>query len=73
MLNYVLRADPGADPNALIARVITACDALDAMLSDRPYRAAMPRSQALVELLDGRGLQFDSDVVGALVIVARLN
>ena len=50
------------------ARVICVCDAYDAMVSDRPYRAALPRSDAFAELRAGAGSQFDPRVVDALVL-----
>jgi diguanylate cyclase (GGDEF)-like protein len=49
------------------ARVILACDAFDAMTSDRPYRDAMPESEARAELRRFAGSQFDPSVVEALV------
>ena len=50
------------------SRVIFACDAYDAMVSDRPYRAAMSLDEALGELRAGAGSQFDPEVVDALVL-----
>ena len=47
------------------ARVIAVCDAWDAMVTDRPYRRAMPREEALAELGRCAGTQFDPDVVEA--------
>jgi HD-GYP domain-containing protein (c-di-GMP phosphodiesterase class II) len=52
------------------ARIICACDAFHAMTSDRPYRAAMPLSEALAELGRHAGTQFDPKVVEALVYQA---
>ena len=52
-----------------LSRVLLACDAFDAMTSDRPYRPAMPAEQALGELRSGSGTQFDPTVVTALVEV----
>ena len=51
----------------LPSRIILACDALHAMTSDRPYRAAMPLATAVEELETNAGTQFDPDVVKALV------
>jgi HD-GYP domain-containing protein (c-di-GMP phosphodiesterase class II) len=48
------------------SRVVTACDAFSAMTTDRPYRAAMRVDEALEELRDRAGTQFDPDVVNAL-------
>ena len=49
------------------SRIILACDAYHAMTSDRPYRRAMPHSDAMAELTANAGAQFDPDVVQALV------
>ena len=48
------------------ARIIAACDALDAMTSDRCYQGARPMAEALSELRRCAGTQFDSDVIAAL-------
>jgi hypothetical protein len=49
------------------ARVITACDAFNAMTTDRPYRKALPLAEAIGELRNEAGKQFDPAVVEALV------
>ncbi len=49
------------------ARIIHACDAFDAMTSDRPYRKGFPVSRALGELKRHAGAQFDERAVTALV------
>ena len=49
------------------ARIILACDAYHAMVSDRPYRAAMSHREAMAELTAHAGSQFDPQVVEALV------
>ena len=54
----------------LEARIVCACDAFHAMTSDRPYREAMPVSEAIAELRRSSGTHFDPDVVDALVGVA---
>ncbi|CAA9509374.1 MAG: diguanylate cyclase/phosphodiesterase (GGDEF & EAL domains) with PAS/PAC sensor(s) [uncultured Solirubrobacteraceae bacterium] len=55
----------------LASRIILACDALHAMTSDRPYRAAMPLADAEAELRANAGIQFDPDVVEALLAELR--
>jgi diguanylate cyclase (GGDEF)-like protein/putative nucleotidyltransferase with HDIG domain len=49
------------------ARIVLACDAYDAMTSERPYRAALSHTDAVAELQAGAGTQFDPRVVDALV------
>jgi diguanylate cyclase (GGDEF)-like protein len=51
------------------SRIILACDALHAMTSDRPYRAALPLAEAVAELRRHAGSQFDPRVVEALLAV----
>jgi HD-GYP domain-containing protein (c-di-GMP phosphodiesterase class II) len=47
------------------SRIVSVCDAYNAMTTDRPYRAAMPEHDALEELRRGAGSQFDPAVVNA--------
>ncbi len=49
------------------ARILAACDAYNAMTTDRPYRAAMTDSDARAELRRSAGTQFDEAVVDALL------
>ena len=51
------------------SRIILACDALHAMTSDRPYRAALSLEDAVAELRRCSGTQFDPKVVEALLAV----
>ena len=51
------------------SRIILACDALHAMTSDRPYRAALSLEAAVGELRRNAGTQFDPRVVEALLAV----
>jgi HD-GYP domain-containing protein (c-di-GMP phosphodiesterase class II) len=53
----------------LAARIIAACDAFDAMTTDRPYRTALPLGIARAELIACAGTQFDPRVVTALLVV----
>jgi ribonuclease P protein subunit RPR2 len=66
------RWDGGGYPDGLAgeeiplgARVFAVADSLDAMTSDRPYRAAMPWRKAAAEVRRQAGAQFDPDVVDA--------
>jgi HD-GYP domain-containing protein (c-di-GMP phosphodiesterase class II) len=47
------------------ARIFAVADTLDAMTSDRPYRAALPFRMAREEIRRCSGSQFDPDVVQA--------
>ncbi|HZU69910.1 MAG TPA: amino acid permease [Ktedonobacteraceae bacterium] len=53
----------------LSARILAVVDAYDAMVSTRPYRKAMPVSEARKELLACAGKQFDAAVVEAFLSV----
>src|SRR4051794_4540428 len=53
----------------LAARIIFACDAFHAMVTDRPYRSGMSADDALAELRRCAGTQFDPDVVDVLCAV----
>jgi HD-GYP domain-containing protein (c-di-GMP phosphodiesterase class II) len=55
----------------LAARIVFACDAYNAMTTDRPYRAAMSQETAVEELWANAGSQFDPRVVAALAAVIR--
>ena len=49
------------------ARVVAVADAFHAMISERPYRQPIAPRQALKVLQDGRGSQWDPDVVDAML------
>ncbi len=53
----------------LVARIVMCCDAFSAMTTDRPYRAALSHDDAVAELRRHRGLQFDPQIVDALLSV----
>jgi diguanylate cyclase (GGDEF)-like protein/putative nucleotidyltransferase with HDIG domain len=68
------RWDGAGYPNGLAgreipfaARVVAACDAFDAMVTERPYSPALAREAAIAELQDCSGSQLDPDVVGKLI------
>jgi hypothetical protein len=56
----------------LIARIITAVDAYDAMTTDRPYRQALSNEEAWRRLSEGSGTQFCPDTVKALGEVLKI-
>jgi diguanylate cyclase (GGDEF)-like protein/putative nucleotidyltransferase with HDIG domain len=68
------RWDGGGYPNGLAgreipfaARVVAVCDAYDAMVAERPYSPALDPEEAIAELHECAGTQFDRDVVETLV------
>ncbi|HET8756989.1 MAG TPA: HD-GYP domain-containing protein [Solirubrobacteraceae bacterium] len=70
------RWDGGGYPDGLVgeaipvpARIVSACDAFNAMTTDRSYRKALPLEVAIQELRDNAGTQFAPDVVAALIAV----
>jgi diguanylate cyclase (GGDEF)-like protein len=52
-----------ADEIPLGSRIVAVCDAYEAMVSERPYRAALSPEEAVGELRHHSGTQFDPDVV----------
>ena len=48
---------------SLLARIFALCDVFDALTSERPYKRAMSREEALCTLREGAGTQFDPDLV----------
>jgi putative nucleotidyltransferase with HDIG domain len=70
------RWDGGGYPDGLAgvaipleARIVSTCDAFNAMTTTRSYRKAMPTSAAIAEVIENSGTQFDPQVVDALVAV----
>src|SRR3954468_9381018 len=57
------------DDIPLGSRIVAVCDAYDAMVSDRTYRAARPANEALAELARCAGTQFDPRVVAAFTAI----
>ncbi len=51
------------------ARIVTVCDAYEAMTTERAYRAALSPQSARQELIRCAGSQFDPDVVDAFLAV----
>jgi putative two-component system response regulator len=53
------------------ARIVAVADFFDAMVHDRPYRAALSRAQALDLVREGSGSHFDPEAAAALLKVLR--
>jgi len=67
VLHHHERWDGGGYPSGLAgtaippgSRIIAVCDAIDAMLADRPYRKALSWEQCAGEIVRGCGRQFDA-------------
>lgn len=59
------------DQILLDARIIAVADVLAAIASERPYRSARDLDAALDELIKGRGVLYDSQVVDACLRLVR--
>jgi len=46
-----------------LARIVAVCDAFDALVNDRPYRARKSLDEAVATLMAGAGTQWDPEVV----------
>ncbi len=55
----------------LAARILSLADTVDAMASDRPYRASQPMERILGELERCSGTQFDPNIVDLFLGLAR--
>jgi len=53
------------------ARIICVADAYYAMTSDRPYRKAMPKHQALLDIRKNAGSQFDPEVTAIFLSIVQ--
>ncbi len=72
--NHHERFDGGGYPDGLIghkipllARIVSVCDAYDALASDRPYRARRNSDEAVETLMRGAGQQWDRELVSILL------
>ena len=50
-----------------LARIVSVCDAFDALINERPYRHAKTLDEAVATLLGGSGRQWDPEVVETFV------
>lgn len=55
------------DAIPLAARIVALADVYDALTSKRPYKEAYPHEKAAAIIEEGRGTQFDPDVVDAFL------
>src|SRR5882762_932864 len=51
----------------LLARIVSVCDAYDALASDRPYRARRTSAEAIDALMRGAGQQWDRELVSLFI------
>jgi putative two-component system response regulator len=51
----------------LLARIVSICDAYDALVNDRPYRARVNEPMAVAILREGAGRQWDPELVEVFV------
>src|ERR1700686_2696584 len=72
--NHHERFDGGGYPDGLsgykiplLARIVSVCDAYDAMAIDRPYRARLDAEEASDILMRGAGQQWDRELVSLLL------
>jgi len=68
------RFDGGGYPDGLrgakiplLARIISICDAFDALINDRPYRAGVSVDSAIATLRMGSGTQWDPELVDLFI------
>ncbi len=57
------------DQIPLLARILSVADAVDAMISDRPYRKGMSKDEVIAELNRCSGTQFDPEIVKAFLSI----
>ena len=78
VLRHHERMDGSGYPDGLVgeetpflARLLAVPDVFDALTSDRPYRQALPRQNAIEFVTEGTGHQFDAHVVETFLAVMR--
>jgi len=69
------RFDGGGYPDGLaghkiplLARIVSVCDAYDALVSDRPYRTRHNSADAIETLMRGAGQQWDRELVSLFLV-----
>jgi HD-GYP domain-containing protein (c-di-GMP phosphodiesterase class II) len=61
------------DAIPLAARIVSVADTFDAMVSDRPYRKAMPMDDACAEILRSAGTQLDPQCANTFVELIKFS
>lgn len=74
ILQHHERLDGSGYPNGLTeaeilpeSRIVAVADVIEAMSSERPYRAPHSLAEAMTEIVDGSGTRYDASVVSAAV------
>ena len=74
VLHHHERWDGGGYPHSLReeeiplgARIIAVVDSFDAMITDRPYRKGLSEEEALKRLREGRGTQWQTELVDLFI------
>ena len=69
ILSHHERWDGNGYPNGLkgdeipiLARIVSVADSYDAMMSDRPYRKALTEQEAISQIIQNSGTQFDVEI-----------
>ncbi len=53
------------------ARILAVADVIEAMISHRPYRPALPIDVAMTEIQDGSGIRYDAEACETAVLLIR--
>jgi HD-GYP domain-containing protein (c-di-GMP phosphodiesterase class II) len=78
ILHHHERIDGKGYPNGLkgdelspFAKILNAADSYDAMTTDRPYRRALTNDEAILELKNNSGTQFDPKIAETLIEIIK--
>ncbi|MBU9889696.1 MAG: HD domain-containing protein, partial [Candidatus Omnitrophica bacterium] len=55
----------------VLAQIMSVADAYDAMTSQRPYRQALSREEAIQELRDNRNAQFNPGIADVFISILK--
>ncbi len=59
------------DELSIFARILITADSYDAMTTDRPYRRALSDDEAIIELKNNSGTQFDPRIAGTMIDIIQ--